>query len=502
VTGSCRELAELRSGFVDGALSPADTERVVTHLSGCAGCRADVAELRAVRDLLGRSGRSAPAPAPLSDRLVSIAGDASARPWTKAFDADRVRAHGRGGLLPSRRQRVRVRATLASLAAGAVVAAVGLTGWFAAPATGLTAVADPADEAQAEFGAAAAEVSMTGASLSALMLLDSLPGATRDGDGVRRPSAAGRDRQGEAAAVGLLDRALAAARTTTVVGEQTVLAEVEDRMVAAHVKVDTRSRQGTLVSVLDPDGDVLASSFAPAQVSTGDGPSPVALLATAYALGTESGVEVAGHRATVIDARDDQGRPAKRWWVDDATGVLLWQESYDDDGLSTAVGFTSVDVVPYAVVAAPRTAARYLLPTAVASADAAALSSSGWSCSDELAGLDLLEVSTDTPTDPRSMHAVYGDGVRTVSVLQRHGRLSGAPDGARWDPNLQAWRHGGAVRWATWQSGATVYTVTTDGPGSLLRHAVAAFPHAGPGHPTTLGRVREGWSRILADLRG
>ena len=65
-----------------------------------------------------------------------------------------------------------------------------------------------------------------------------------------------------------------------------------------------------------------------------------------------------------------------------------------------------------------------------------------------------------------------------------------------------AWRHDGAVRWATWQSGDTVYTVTTDGPASLLRRAVAAFPHAGPVETTTLGRVREGWSRILADLKG
>ena len=29
-------------------------------------------------------------------------------------------------------------------------------------------------------------------------------------------------------------------------------------------------------------------------------------------------------------------------------GVLLWQESYDDDGLSTAAGFTDVTVVPFA----------------------------------------------------------------------------------------------------------------------------------------------------------
>jgi hypothetical protein len=441
------------------------------------------------------SGGAAAAPVPLSARLVSIADDASARPWTKAFDA------ARGLSLPSARRRARVRAVLGTLAAAAVLTAVGLTGWFAAPTTSLAAVADPADEAQAEFGAAAAELSVTGASLSALMLLDSLPEATWDGSHVPRPSHHGNRSGDQGAAEVLLERALAAGRTTTVEGDQIVLAQREDRIVAAHVGIDTRSRQGTLVSVFDPAGTVLARSVAPEQVAADGGPSPVDLLAHAYALSSETGLHVAGRRATVVEAAAADGAVAKRWWVDDATGVLLWQESYDsDDELSTGAGFTSVKVVPYASVAQPRLAAR--LATSAASAAAAQLASSGWSCSDEMAGLDLLEVTTDTPDDPRSVHAVYGDGASTVSVLQRHGRLSGAPAGAVWDDTLQAWHHGGAVRWSTWQSGETVYTVTTDGPSSLLRRAVASFPHAGPEQTTTLGRVREGWSRILAELKG
>ncbi|GAA3577499.1 hypothetical protein GCM10022197_38480 [Microlunatus spumicola] len=494
MSSACDGLAELRSGFVDGALSPEDSERVVAHLLSCADCRADVAELRAVRDLLGRSGAGTPAPAPLSARLVSIADDASVRPWTKAFDGSR------GLALPSERRRARVRAVLGTLATGAILGVVGLTGWFAAPNGNLAAVADPADEAQAEFGAAAAELSVTGASLSALMLLDSLPEATQDGSQVERPSQKIHHAEGEPEAVDLLDRAMAAGRTTTVAGDQAVLARMDERTVAARVGVDTRSRQGAMVSVFDPDGHVLASSFAQAQVAAADGASPVDLIAHAYALSTGSGLHVAGRRASVVEARDEHGMVAKRWWVDDATGVLLWQESYDDEGLSTAAGFTEVDVVPYANVAPTKAATR--LATSVVSADAAQLSRSGWSCSDEMAGLDLLEVTTDTPTDPRSVHVVYGDGASTVSVLQRHGRLSGAPAGARWDDKLQAWRHSGAVRWATWQSGDTVYTVTTDGPSSLLRRSVAAFPHEGPVETTTLGRVREGWSRILADLKG
>lgn len=497
MSSACDGLAELRSGFVDGALSPDDRQRVVKHLLDCADCRGDVAELRAFRALLGRSSGGTAAPAPLSERLVSIAGDGSARPWTKAFDG----SHGLS--LPSARRRARVRALLGTVAVGAILAAIGLTGWFAAPSSNLAAVADPADEAQAEFGAAAAELSVTGASLSALMLLDSLPEAATDGSDIARPRSGVHRSGGGTAAVDMLDRALAAGRTTIVYGEQAVLARTQDRMMGARVQIDTRSAQGTVVSVLGPDGAKLASSVAPAQVTTDEGTSPVDLIAHAYVLSSRSGATVAGHRASVVEARDRHGELSKRWWVDDATGVLLWQESYDDDGeLSTAAGFTEVEVVPYASVAQSRVASRLAPAAADADADAARLAGSGWSCSDEMAGLDLLEVSTDTPTAPRSLHAVYGDGVSTVSVLQRHGRLSGVPTGARWDDALQAWRHDGAVRWSTWQSGDTVYTVTTDGTSALMRRAVATFPHAGAVDTTTLGRVREGWSRILSDLKG
>jgi hypothetical protein len=280
-----------------------------------------------------------------------------------------------------------------------------------------------------------------------------------------------------------------------------VLAQLEERLVAARVSIDTRSRQGTYVSVFDPHGHLLASSVAPEQVAAAGRPTPVDLIAHAYALSVRFDAHVAGRRATVVEARGQHGVVAKRWWVDDASGVLLWQESYDDGELSTAAGFTDVTVTPFAVVGRQARVPNRLAPSRT-SADAARLTSSGWSCSDEMAGLDLLQVSTDTPTNPRSMHAVYGDGASTLSVLQRHGRLTGAPAGARWDDKLQAWRHGGTVQWATWQSGDTVYTVTTDGPRSLLRSAVATFPHAGPVDTTTLGRVREGWSRILSDLRG
>ena len=83
----CADLAESRSAYVDGALDDAGRERLLAHLVECPECRQDIAELRAVRDLLGRA-RNEPAPAAddLSARLVSIAGMAATEPlWTRPF---------------------------------------------------------------------------------------------------------------------------------------------------------------------------------------------------------------------------------------------------------------------------------------------------------------------------------------------------------------------------------------------------------------------------------
>ena len=77
----CAELAELRSAYVDGALSNADRERLLAHLVGCPECRQDVADLRAVRELLSRArAEDAPAAPDLSARLVSIAGTEATEP--------------------------------------------------------------------------------------------------------------------------------------------------------------------------------------------------------------------------------------------------------------------------------------------------------------------------------------------------------------------------------------------------------------------------------------
>lgn len=67
---SCRQVVELMTDYLEGALSPADTARFEQHLVGCDGCRAYLAQLRKTRDLLGRLAVE-PVPASVENELLT-----------------------------------------------------------------------------------------------------------------------------------------------------------------------------------------------------------------------------------------------------------------------------------------------------------------------------------------------------------------------------------------------------------------------------------------------
>lgn len=51
---ACRELVELLTTYFEGALDPAEHERVETHLLRCRGCAAYLAQMRATLRAVGR----------------------------------------------------------------------------------------------------------------------------------------------------------------------------------------------------------------------------------------------------------------------------------------------------------------------------------------------------------------------------------------------------------------------------------------------------------------
>ena len=67
---TCREIVELMTDYLDGALSAGDRAKFELHMEGCDGCRAYLAQLRATRMLMGRLADE-PIPAPLRAELMN-----------------------------------------------------------------------------------------------------------------------------------------------------------------------------------------------------------------------------------------------------------------------------------------------------------------------------------------------------------------------------------------------------------------------------------------------
>ena len=66
----CREVVELMTDYLEGALSAADVARFEDHIAGCDGCRAYLAQMRETRRLTGRLADE-PVPDGLREELVA-----------------------------------------------------------------------------------------------------------------------------------------------------------------------------------------------------------------------------------------------------------------------------------------------------------------------------------------------------------------------------------------------------------------------------------------------
>ena len=402
----CAELAESRSAYVDGALDDAGREKLLAHLVECEECREDVAELRYVRDLLSRA-RSQPTPAAddLSARLVSIAGMAATEPlWTRPF---RRPATANLPGLPSRRRARRTRAAAAAAAAAGTFTAVGMIGYLAAPSGQLNVVQDPVSGAQAAFSSSLGQFPLASDSLGAVMLADAGRLAAYPASLGPLPSPA-HESLSAAAAQAAMERAVRSQNAVSFSGRQSFFTTRDGQTLSAEIAVEARSGQGTRVRVLSQTGEELVHGFRPKVVSSRVVDNDLLdLLARNYTLTGVGGSNVAGRSATEISAWS-AGQRAARWWLDDATGIVLWQELYDRNGaVALSFGFTSVSVKPSAEMMEhlPPRLVPAMATTSLSVADVTWLKSSGWSCGRELSGLSLVRLHTDRSADPSGMQA-------------------------------------------------------------------------------------------------
>jgi anti-sigma factor RsiW len=501
---TCQRLAEFRSAYVDGALGNQDRESLLAHLVGCEACRREVEDLRRVRDLLAAVRGGSSAPSELTRRLVSIAGaEATAPLWIRPFRRTRP------GALPNARRTLRLRTTAVTIVLGSLVATAGGIGYAAAPVLDLTDIKDPSGRAQTEFASVLTQFPLATDAANAAMVTSAtdLTGAATPVVG--SPDPAWGRQLGSVEALTVLERAVQTATEVGYVGTQVVIAPRDGSILSTKVAVHFEPGLGSTVTIR-PTGDKpsierLVGKRATSRMIDRE---LLSLLSRNYALRGATDAEVAGRHATMVEAvrRDLSSGVLARWWVDNETGLLLWSETYDRSGaLTLASGFSHVQIT-----SGQDSFLNHLPPSLTTSVTTATLtlshvddlSSHGWFCSGELAGLSLVRLRTGAGAEPAVVHMVYSDGVSTVSVFEERGRLTAPSPEARWDNDLQAYVRPGASTSATWQSGDTVFTVVTDGPAALLAQAVQALPHGKTLTPTTIERVHAGWVRIIERIVG
>ena len=497
---SCAELAELRSAFVDGALGDDDRERLLAHLVDCSDCRREVAELRHVRSLLTGSTDPGLTPVDLSDRLVSIAGEEATEPlWTRPF-----RRAASGGELPSRRHLMRTRVLAGVLGCSLTVLAVLGIGYLAAPADSASAALDPTHRAVAEFTSVVSAFPLDGRVSAALQGRPAKPVSEEsEPTSVALPA----KRLSEAKATKLLTQAGHVGDELTYSATQIVSLTRDAELITNVVRISSLGGAGTELSPAGSGHPAGAATYIASDSSTRMADADlIDRLAARYELRGWKSQSSLGRTAYLVEAVEPTATPAEgsldgvaaRWWLDARTGLLLAQETYDGRGnlvvssrLTDLRFGTVTDQSSLVASPAARTTATLTLSRA------GQLRRDGWVCAERLAGLSLLRLRTDQTDDPTLVHLVYSDGLTTLSVVEQRGRLAGAPTGSTRNETLGAWVTAGMPSTATWTSGDVVLTAVTDGSRETLAAAVAALPHDARQQPTTMERVRAGWSRIL-----
>jgi sigma-E factor negative regulatory protein RseB len=228
----------------------------------------------------------------------------------------------------------------------------------------------------------------------------------------------------------------------------------------------------------------------------------VDLLQRSYRVVLAGTATVADRPTHVVAVQDANGIVAARFWVDDATGLLLRRDLVDGTGQTTAsLAFRAVSLTGAPVAFLPP-----LLPAASAGgldqAQLDAYRATGWPVSDRLGGMTLFDArrvsGTGAPGDV--LHLSYSDGLSTVSVFVQQGRLDGA--------DLPAARHAtvagqpvlvvaGHPRQLLWDAGRFVLTVIADADRDEVSAVVAQLPHT-VAAPTGWGRVEHGLSRMVS----
>ncbi|MGN6246279.1 MAG: sigma-E factor regulatory protein RseB domain-containing protein [Motilibacteraceae bacterium] len=321
-------------------------------------------------------------------------------------------------------------------------------------------------------------------------------------------------------AVQLLRRAAGAAAATSFTGTQMVSTWDREGSASYVVDVDNEPGAGTSVrvhsSATNPDGAGYTTllSGAPGVGGAGASEEELGLLLDSYDLSVERGDSVAGRATTVVAASRPGAGLAARFWVDDASGLVLRREVYDGVGrVVRAAAFVSVDVDAAHFVKHPPPLLPGRTGQELSGRELTSWSEQGWACPHTLpAGLRLVDARSTTAgaggqahqgAEQPILHLTYSDGLSAVSVFQQRGELdrsglSGyrAERRAGGTDEQEVLVSTGFPRRVLWSAHGLVFTVVGDAADDAVDAVVAALPHEPQSRSGARERLRRGVERL------
>jgi negative regulator of sigma E activity len=314
--------------------------------------------------------------------------------------------------------------------------------------------------------------------------------------------------QRSAQAVRLLESAAQTARTASWSGTQHVVSTRAGEPRFTVLQIHHIPGTGSAVRVLSSQDQAVAADSLDEHL--------LLLLARHYDLRVIADTLCSGRPAHVVEALrpgiSGAAALAGRFWIDEATGLLLRRDVLDEDGdIMRTSEFVSLSMAPKAsaLVPAAYTSGGLLRPTGRRLDDSQlqVLEAQGWPVASALpAGLELFEARLHDGDSGDVLQLSYSDGLSALSLFVQNGEL---PRGARDVPGSArpmagntVWVLPGAAEQVVWAGGGHTWTLVSDAPQSTIVQAVGALPHTPrlAVHDGLARRTWRGMSRVGAWL--
>ncbi|MCW2573137.1 MAG: putative sigma regulatory protein MucB/RseB [Frankiales bacterium] len=299
----------------------------------------------------------------------------------------------------------------------------------------------------------------------------------------------------EARALQLLSAASRAARTRSYSGTQYVATWREDMGSSSVADIRHSPAEGSVVQVRPTADSAIDTAVTP---TTDLDPRLLRLLAQHYALAVAGTATCTGRAVEVVEAtRPADGLVVGRFWIDDASSLVLRREIFDGSGrLIRSSAFTTLNIGPAGLDVVPAAVSTGQLdPDSIQQ-----LRIDGWQIPQALPGdLELFDARMRTHSGEQVLHLSYSDGLSTLSLFAQRGRLGAARMAGFTKQQVgrsAVWVRPSSPERVIWGGGGRVFTLLSDASPATVRAAVTGLPHEKAPRTGLLARLGRGLARL------